>query len=29
VLRITDMKVDEYTMISFVQEHGFQCEILE
>ena len=29
VLRIADMKVDEYTMISFVQEHGFLCEILD
>jgi len=29
VLRITGMKVDEYTMMSFVREHGFQCEILE
>lgn len=29
VLRITNMKVDEYTMISFVEEHGFLCEILD
>lgn len=29
VLRITGMKVDEYTMISFVRDHGFLCEILE
>ena len=29
VLRITGMTVDEYTMISFVRDHGFQCEILE
>jgi len=29
VLRITDMKVDEYTMIAFVKEQGFLCEILD
>ncbi|WP_145709912.1 hypothetical protein [Chitinophaga japonensis] len=29
VLRITEMKVDEYTMIDFVQQQGFLCEILD
>jgi hypothetical protein len=29
VLRITNMKVDEYTMISFVRAQGFLCEILD
>jgi hypothetical protein len=29
VLRITDMKVDEYTMMAFVRQQGFLCEILE
>jgi hypothetical protein len=29
VLRILDMKVDEQTMIHFVRQYGFQCELLE
>jgi len=29
VLRITDMEVDEYTMMAFVRNQGFLCEILE
>lgn len=29
VLRITDLKVPEDTIIDFVQQQGFDCEILE
>ncbi|WP_232825938.1 hypothetical protein [Chitinophaga alhagiae] len=29
VLRIVDLKVDERSIISFVQEQGFLCEVLE
>ncbi|RPD39028.1 hypothetical protein EG028_22515 [Chitinophaga barathri] len=29
VLRIVDMKVDEPSIIRFVQERGFHCEVLE
>lgn len=29
VLRIVDMKVAEHTMIAFVQQQGFACEVLE
>ncbi|MBO9150687.1 hypothetical protein ACFOTA_00585 [Chitinophaga sp. GCM10012297] len=29
VLRVVDMKVDEHSIIRFVQERGFLCEVLE
>lgn len=29
VLRIVDMKVDEHSIISFVKQRGFHCEVLE
>lgn len=29
VLRVVDMPVDERSMIAFVQEQGFECEVLE
>ncbi|WP_298708975.1 hypothetical protein [Chitinophaga sp.] len=29
VLRVVDMKVDEPSMIRFVQAQGFECEVLE
>ncbi|WP_246197867.1 hypothetical protein [Chitinophaga agrisoli] len=29
VLRVADMKVDEYTMMDFVRQQGFLCEVLE
>ncbi|MGN7721100.1 hypothetical protein [Chitinophaga sp. 22620] len=29
VLRVVDMKVDEHSIIRFVQEQGFHCEVLE
>lgn len=29
VLRIVDLKVDEHSIISFVKQQGFHCEVLE
>ncbi|SFD11952.1 hypothetical protein SAMN05518672_101567 [Chitinophaga sp. CF118] len=29
VLRITEMKVEEDAVINFVQQHGFDCAILD
>ncbi|WP_089783563.1 hypothetical protein [Chitinophaga sp. YR573] len=29
VLRITEMKVEENAVINFVQQQGFDCEILD
>jgi hypothetical protein len=29
VLRVVNMKVDERSIIRFVQERGFHCEVLE
>lgn len=29
VLRVVDMRVDESSMIRFVREQGFECEVLE
>ena len=29
VLRVVDMKVDEGSMIRFVREQGFECDVLE
>lgn len=29
VLRVVDMKVDERSIISFVKQQGFHCEVLE
>ncbi|MGX5820440.1 hypothetical protein ACWKWU_19750 [Chitinophaga lutea] len=29
VLRVVDMNVDEPTMIDFVRQQGFHCEVLE
>ncbi len=29
VLRVVDMKVDEHSIIRFVRERGFLCEVLE